>query len=100
MSFYLIESLVRPLALFCRKERGDQVKYVHALWLQACELTWSRLPEEWFEATSLLTKYNNLPPRKPWIDCWKIIVVNDSKPFKRLEQTIEGFNDKTRDIEP
>lgn len=70
---------------FRRKERGDEVKYVHALWLHACESTWFRVPEDWFQATPLLKKYDFNPPKKPWVDHWRIAALANPKPFKRVQ---------------
>eukprot|EP00917_Polyrhabdina_sp_WS-2016_P020497 GHVP01043913.1.p1 GENE.GHVP01043913.1~~GHVP01043913.1.p1 ORF type:complete len:622 (+),score=100.52 GHVP01043913.1:34-1866(+) len=56
-----------------RQTRGSDVFYVHALWLTACEATWSKVEESNFDAALLLKIYEDKPPKAPHFEHWKYL---------------------------
>lgn len=44
-------------------------KFVHNLWIYACEQTWTRVNESFFDATTLLCQWTK-PPARPLFEHW------------------------------
>lgn len=48
---------------------GKDTKFVHNLWVYACEQTWTKVDETFFESNALLQKWTRLPLR-PLFEHW------------------------------